>query len=69
MTLAAYTGPSPATGYVGYINIRRVEAGICITVRPESADGSGTVSLIIPEHEAVTLFDIARSALENDHHD
>lgn len=49
MTLAAYTGPTPETGYVGYINFSRVEGGVRITVRPETSDGSGTVSLIIPE--------------------
>lgn len=67
MTIAAYTGPSPAIGYVGYINISRVETGIRITVRPESADGSGTVSLILPDDEAVKLFDIARAALGGEH--
>lgn len=63
MTLAAYTGPTPPTGYVGYVNLSRVESGVRITVRPESADGSGTAELVIPECAAVALLAEASAAL------
>lgn len=55
MTLSAYTGPSPETGYVGYVNFTRKGDQVTITVRPKSADGSGTVELLIPVHAAMVL--------------
>lgn len=63
ITLAAYTGPTPPTGYVGYVNLSLGEDGVCITVRPESADGSGTACHTIPVTEAVAMLEEALTAL------
>lgn len=54
--LSAYTGPTPATGYVGYVNFSLTDHGVRITVRPESRDGSGTAILTIPVDAARKLF-------------
>lgn len=54
-TLAAYTGPSPATGYVGYINFTQKGDVVVATIRPESATGGGIATLEIPLEEAVKL--------------
>ena len=63
MTLAAYTGPTPPTGYVGYVNLTEVDNGVRITVRPESADGMETATLVIPKDAAVQLLSEALEAL------
>lgn len=62
-TLAAYTGPTPATGYVGYINFSLCEGGVRVTVRPESADGAGTASHVMPAAEAEAMLVAALDAL------
>lgn len=67
--LAAFTPATPTTGYVGYVNISREVDTVIITVRPESADGSGTAVLRLPVSEARTLFDAARQALGATPHD
>ena len=36
----AYTGPTPPTGYVGYINVQETAAGIKFTVRSEGENPS-----------------------------
>lgn len=63
-TLAAYTGPSPETGYVGYINFSLRGGEVVVTVRPESADGSGTANISIPIEDAKAFLTEARAALE-----
>jgi len=62
-TLAAYTGPTPASGYVGYVNISLRDDQVVVTVRPESPDGSGTVSTSIPVKAARTFLTEALAAL------
>ena len=54
-TLAAYTGPSPAKGYVGYINFTQLGEMVRITIRPESLDGAGSVELLIPKDAAMNV--------------
>ena len=66
MTLAAYTPPSPPTGYVSYVNISLCDEGVRITVRPESADGGGTASMTLPVEEAERLLEAAVAALRGD---
>jgi len=48
MTLAAYTGPTPPTGYVGYVNLTLRDGAVVFTVRSQNADGSGTASYGVP---------------------
>lgn len=61
--LSAYTGPSPATGYVGYVNFTLTVEGVRITVRPESERGDQTVALTIPFEAARALFSDALDEL------
>ena len=61
--LAAFTPATPPTGYVSYVNISRDGDEVIITVRPESADGSGAAAMRLPVGEAQTLFETARAAL------
>lgn len=62
-TLAAYTGPTPDVGYVGYLNVGLGDKGVIITVRPESADGSGSARVTIPVDAAKVAFEEALAAL------
>lgn len=50
----AYTGPTPPTGYVGYVNIQETDAGIKFTVRSEG-ENPVTASYEIPISDAVHL--------------
>lgn len=50
----AYTGPSPATGYVGFVNVQEVGGGVRFLVRSEGAEPV-TAAYIIPKAEAVAL--------------
>lgn len=63
-TLTAYTGPTPDTGYVGYLNVSRSDECVTVTVRPESDDGSGTACVTIPVEAAKTSFAEALAGLE-----
>ena len=63
-TLSAYTGQTPATGYVGYVNFTQDGDQVRITVRPESADGSGTVVLSVPATEFRRMCVDALSSLD-----
>ena len=56
-TIYAFTGQSPAIGYVGYINIRPLKEGIAITVRSEGVGSQGEIVLTPEqcEHLAVDL--------------
>ena len=51
----AYTGPTPAQGYVGFVNFREIDTDqICFSVRSEP---SGTLAeYTIPRAEALKLF-------------
>jgi hypothetical protein len=55
--LAAYTGPTPSTGYVGYVNISLAEDDVVVTVRPESKDGGGAAVTSIPVVEALPMLE------------
>lgn len=49
----AFTGPMPAQGYVGFVNIHECDGGVKFTVRTE---GDAVVaSFVIPKAEAVAL--------------
>lgn len=50
----AYTGASPAKGYVGFINLQEVDGGVRFSVRSE---GENPVSAthVIPKDEAIAL--------------
>jgi hypothetical protein len=50
----AYTGPTPATGYVGYANIQETEGGVRFTVRSEG-ENPVTASYELPKAEAIAL--------------
>ena len=63
-TIAAYTGPTPKTGYVGFINIARQDDVVVVTVRPHSVSASEPVSTSIPIADAVDLFSIVLSKLD-----
>lgn len=54
----AYTGATPATGLVGYVNIQETEGGdVRFLVRSE---GEGvTASYVVPGHEALRLLNAA----------
>lgn len=50
----AFTGPTPAIGYVGYVNIQETDTGVRFTVRSE---GENPVTGVyeVPKSEAVAL--------------
>lgn len=50
----AYTGPTPETGYVGYVNIQETETGVRFTVRSEGVDAV-TASYEVPLAAAASL--------------
>lgn len=50
----AYTGLSPAKGYVGFVNIQETDAGVKFTVRSEG-ENPPYASYEIPKAEAVAL--------------
>ena len=69
----AYTGPSPATGYVGYVNLALIDGELVFTVRPESTDCSGTATHQVPVVEArqllmsaLDMIDTASSRIKGD---
>ena len=68
-TLAAYTGPTPATGYVGYVNLSLIHGQVRITVRPETTDGSGPAEVTIPANAAIVLCRDVLEALGDQPHD
>ncbi len=55
--LGAYTGPTPPTGYVGYVNISLSDAGVVFTVRPESELGCGTAATTVPVKDAILMLE------------
>ena len=63
-TLAAYTGPTPVTGYVGYVNLSLCDDGVQITVRSESVDGKGAACHTIPVENARAMLFAAIAALD-----
>lgn len=52
-TIYAYTGQSPAVGYVGYINVRQHVGGIAFTVRSEGKGDQGEIVLTPEQCEAL----------------
>lgn len=68
----AFTGPTPAAGYVGYVNIQEVDDGVRFLVRSESGSDAArfvippdppTASYVIPKDEAIKLLSAALTAL------
>lgn len=62
----AYTGPTPATGYVGYVNLTVQEAGVRFNVRSEGEDppfATYTIPLAEAEKMLATALAAVRSAL------
>ena len=62
--LSAYTGPTPATGYVGYVNLTLKDDQVIFTVRPESERGEPTVCHPIPATDAIALLETALAELK-----
>jgi hypothetical protein len=60
----AFTGPQPATGYVGYVNIRETDTGIQFTVRSEGSDPV-TATFEMDIGSAIELLDKAFSNFAN----
>lgn len=58
----AYTGPHPASGYVGFVNIQEGDVGVKFTVRSEG-DNPVIATFEIPLGEAIQLLDQALTAL------
>lgn len=58
----AYTGASPAKGYVGYVNIQETDEGVRFTVRSEG-ENPVSAAYVIPKAEAVALLGSALSGL------
>lgn len=56
----AYTGPHPAKGYVGYLNIQETDKGVKFTVRSEG-ENPVTATFEIPIGEAIQVLDQALS--------
>jgi len=58
----AYTGPSPAQGYVGYVNIQETDKGVKFTVRSE---GENPVSAVyeVSTEKAIELLQSAVTGL------
>lgn len=56
----AYTGPTPKSGYVGYINIQETDTGVRFTVRSEGENPT-TASYEIDIGSAIELLDKALS--------
>lgn len=53
----AYTGPTPATGLVGFVNIQETDTGVRFTVRNE---GDGAMAAYeVPFGDAIELLDKA----------
>lgn len=53
---AAYTGPSPPTGYVGFINIMKTDDGVRFSVRSEG-EVPNSAQYEIPQDHAVKLLE------------
>lgn len=59
----AFTGPTPTTGLVGFVNIQETDTGVRFTVRNE---GDGTVAAYeIPFGDAIELLDNALNNFAN----
>lgn len=56
----AYTGPTPAKGFVGYLNIQETDTGIRFTVRSEG-EAPVTAAYEVPIGDAIYLLDAALS--------
>lgn len=54
----AYTGPAPAKGFVGYLNIQETDTGIRFTVRSEG-ETPVTAAYEVPIGDAIYLLDAA----------
>lgn len=59
----AFTGPSPAVGYVGFINIMKTDTGVRFSVRSE-AENSVQATYEIPLADAITLLEGALIGLK-----
>lgn len=60
----AHTGPTPATGYVGYVNIQETATGVRFTVRSEG-ENPVTAAYEIPIGDAIALLDEALADFAN----
>lgn len=60
----AFTGPTPATGYVGFVNIRETDAGVEFTVRSQGGDGTA-LAFEMGIGDAIQLLDQALSNFAN----
>lgn len=60
---AAYTGPTPATGYVGYVNVQKTDdGGVRFTVRSEG-EAPVTAAYVIDQDNAIKLLSLALGML------
>jgi hypothetical protein len=60
----AYTGPTPAKGFVGFVNIQETDTGIRFTVRSEG-ENPVTTSFEIGIGDAIQLLDDALNNFAN----
>ena len=69
--LAAYTGPTPETGYVGYVNLSLRDGAVVFTVRSEGLHADQMGCYAVPLDEARKLLYGALLAIEHrkDGHD
>lgn len=54
----AYTGPTPTSGFVGFVNIQETDTGVRFTVRSEG-DAPVTAAYEVPIGDAIYLLDAA----------
>lgn len=59
----AYTGPSPAQGYVGFVNIQETDDGVRFTVRSEG-DNPPYAQYVVDRASAVKLLRDALDGIE-----